>query len=51
MNEDYALPLILLRKYACDYEEAMLKHEWDTAYKIAADMVEMTLKLQDLSDD
>jgi hypothetical protein len=51
MTEDYALPLILLRKYAGDYEKAMLRHEWNTAYKIAADMVEMSLKLQDLSDD
>lgn len=50
MTEDYALPLILLRKLACDYEEAMLKHEWDVAYQIANDMVEMTLKLQDLAD-
>jgi hypothetical protein len=51
MTEDYALPLILLRKFACDYEEAMLKHEWDVAYKIGADMVELALKLQDLADD
>ena len=50
MIEDYALPLILLRKLAGDYEEAMLKHEWDVAYQIANDMVEKALKLQDLSN-
>jgi len=48
---DYSLPLILLRKFAGDYEEAMLKHEWDVAYKIGSDMVEMALKLQDLAND
>lgn len=50
MIKDYSLPLILLRKLAGDYEEAMLKHEWDVAYKVGSELVEMALKLQDLAD-
>ena len=48
---DYSLPLIMLRKLSKDYEEAMLKHQWGLAHKIATDMVEMALKLQDVADD
>lgn len=47
---DYSLPLIVLRRLSREYEDAMLKHQWALAYKISADMVEMALKLQDLSD-
>ena len=48
---DYALPLILLRKLSQDYEEAMLRKQWALAYKLGSEMVEMSLKLQDLADD
>jgi hypothetical protein len=48
--KDYALPLIVLRKLSKDYEDAMLKHQWALAYNKAEEMVEMALKLQDLSD-
>jgi hypothetical protein len=48
---DYSLPLILLRKLSQEYEDAMLKRQTALAYQIATDMVEMSLKLQDLSDD
>jgi len=48
---DYALPLVILRRLSREYEAAMLKHQWALAYQISTDMVEMTLKLQDLSDD
>ena len=48
---DYALPLITLRKLSRDYEDAMQKKQWALAYQISADMIEMALKLQDLSDD
>ena len=48
---DYALPLIVLRKLSKDYEDAMLKRQTALAYQIAEKMVEMTLKLQDLADD
>ena len=48
---DYALPLIVLRKLAKDYEEAMLKGKKDKAYQVAVDLVEMALKLQDLAGD
>lgn len=48
---DYALPLLVLRKLSKDYEAAMLKHQWALAYQTAEKMVEMSLKLQDLSDD
>jgi hypothetical protein len=51
INEDYALPLILIRKLAICYEEAMQKKQWALAYKTAEEMVEMSLKLQYLSDD
>jgi len=48
---DYALPLIVLRKLSRDYEDAMLKRQTALAYQIATDIVEMSLKLQDLADD
>jgi hypothetical protein len=48
---DYALPLIVLRKLSKDYEDAMLKRQTALAYQIATDIVEMSLKLQDLADD
>ena len=48
---DYALPLILLRKLASDYEDAMLKGDKHKAYQLGVDLVEMALKLQDLASD
>ena len=48
---DYALPLIVLRKLSRDYEDAMLKKQTALAYQIATDIVEMALKLQDVADD
>jgi hypothetical protein len=48
---DYALPLIVIKRLARDYETAMLKRQNDKAYQIAHDIVEMALKLQDLADD
>jgi hypothetical protein len=50
MVEDYALPLIVLRRLSSEYEDAMLKHQWALAYQISSDMVEMALKLQDVAD-
>jgi hypothetical protein len=50
MIEDYALPLIVLRRLSSEYEDAMLKHQWALAYQISSDMVEMALKLQDVAD-
>ena len=51
MINDYALPLIVLRRLSNEYEAAMLKHQWALAYKTAEKMVEMALKLQDVADD
>jgi hypothetical protein len=51
MTEDYALPLIVIRKLTNEYESAMQKKQWALAYQNAEKMVEMALKLQDLSDD
>jgi hypothetical protein len=51
INEDYALPLILIRKLANRYEEAMQKKQWALAYQTAEKMVEMGLKIKDLADD
>ena len=48
---DYSLPLLVLRKLSKEYEAAMLKRQYDLAYQISTDLVEMALKLQDLSDD
>jgi len=48
---DYALPLIVLRKLSQQYESAMLKGKKDQAYQVAVDLVEMALKLQDLAGD
>jgi len=51
MKDDYALPLIVIRRLSQEYEAAMLKHQWALAYQTAEKMVEMALKLQDLADD
>jgi hypothetical protein len=48
---DYSEPLIVLRKLSRDYEDAMQKKQWALAYQIATDMIEMSLKLQDIADD
>lgn len=48
---DYALPLIVLRRLSQEYEAAMLKHQWALAYQKAEKMVEMAFKLQDVADD
>lgn len=48
---DYALPLIVLRRLSKEYEIAMQKKQWALAYQISTDMIEMSLKLQDISDD
>ena len=48
---DYSLPMIVTRKLLRDYEEAMLKRNPSKAYQIASDIVEMTLKLQDIAND
>jgi hypothetical protein len=48
---DYALPIVVLRRLTNEYETAMLKRQHDKAYQIGSDMVEMTLKLQDLAND
>lgn len=48
---DYSLPLVVLRRLTTEYETAMLKRDHAKAYQIAHDMVEMTLKLQDLAND
>jgi uroporphyrinogen-III decarboxylase len=51
MNDDYALPLIVLRRLSQEYEAAMQKKQWALAYQTAEKIVEMALKLQDISDD
>jgi hypothetical protein len=51
MNDDYALPLITLRRLSQEYEAAMLKRQTALAYQTAEKMVELALKLQDISDD
>ena len=48
---DYALPLVVLRRLSREYEDAMQKKKYALAYQIANDLVEMALKLQDLADD
>ena len=48
---DYSLPLVVVRKLATQYETAMLKRQYDKAYQIGSDLVEMTLKLQDIAND
>jgi hypothetical protein len=46
---DYALPLLVLRRLSKEYEEAMLSRKQDKAYEIASDLVDMALKLQDIA--
>jgi hypothetical protein len=46
---DYALPLLVLRRLSKEYEEAMLSRKQDKAYQIASDLVDMALKLQDIA--
>ena len=48
---DYSLPMIVTRKLLKEYETAMLKRNSSKAYQIASDIVEMTLKLQDIAND
>lgn len=48
---DYALPLLVLRRLAKDYENEMLTKNPSKAYQIAHDMVEMALKLQDIANE
>jgi hypothetical protein len=48
---DYALPIVVLRRLSNEYETAMLQRQFNKAYQIGSDMVEMTLKLQDLAND
>lgn len=48
---DYSLPMIVTRKLLKEYEHAMLKNNPSKAYQIASDIVEMTLKLQDIAND
>jgi len=48
---DYSLPMIVTRKLLKEYETAMLKRNSNKAYQIASDIVEMTLKLQDIAND
>jgi hypothetical protein len=51
MKDDYALPLIALRRFSKEYETAMQNKQWALAYQTAEKMVEMALKLQDVADD
>ena len=46
---DYALPLLVLRRLSKEYEEAMLSRKQNKAYEIASDLVDMALKLQDIA--
>lgn len=46
---DYALPLLVLRRLSKEYEEAMLLKKQDKAYEVATDLVDMALKLQDIA--
>jgi hypothetical protein len=46
---DYALPLLVLRRLSKDYEDAMLSRQQYKAYQIATDLVDMALKLQDIA--
>jgi hypothetical protein len=48
---DYALPLLVLRRLSKEYEEAMLTRKQDKAYEVANDLVDMALKLQDIAGD
>jgi hypothetical protein len=48
---DYALPLLVLRRLTKDYEEAMLLGNKAKAYQIGSDLVEMALKLQDIAHE
>lgn len=51
MTEDYALPLLVLRRLSKEYEDAMLKRQTALAYQTAEKMVELALMLQDIADD
>lgn len=46
---DYSQPLLVLRRLAKDYEEAMLKRNKDKAYEVSVELVEMALKLSDIA--
>jgi hypothetical protein len=48
---DYSLPLVVAKRLLGEYEMAMLKRDFTKAYQIAHDIVEMTLKLQDIANE
>ena len=48
---DYSLPLLKLKDLSKQFEEAMLKRNKDKAYEISVELVEMALKLSDITHE
>jgi hypothetical protein len=49
--KDFSLPFLVSKKLLDGYYEAMIKQDGQRAYGIAADLVEMALKLQDIAGE
>ena len=49
--KDFSLPFLVSKKLLDGYYDAMLKQDKQRAYEIATDLVEMTLKLQDIAGE
>lgn len=46
---DFSLPYLVAKRLLQEYYDAMIKKDKAKAYQIAADFVEMGLKLQDIA--
>jgi hypothetical protein len=49
--KDFSLPYLTAKKLLEDYYKAMLEQDKAKAYEIANNLVEMSLKLEDIAHD
>lgn len=50
-EKDYSLPYLAAKRLLENYYHAMLAKDKDLAFQIAVDLVEMSLKLEDIAYD
>ena len=49
--KDFSLPYLAAKRLLENYYQAMLSQDKDLAFQIAVDLVEMSLKLEDIAYD
>ena len=49
--KDFSLPYLAAKRLLENYYQAMLNKDKDLAFQIAVDLVEMSLKLEDIAYD